>query len=103
MKRSSVIYNAIDLLRSGWCRGDTALSDEGRSVHPGNGRAVRFDVMGAVLRSSDGLDVAKDVVVAIREKTGRGLVDWNDDPATGFDDIVSTLEDVARVFCMAGH
>lgn len=84
----AVLRQARELIANpaNWCQGETARDAEGWSAHPEDGRARRWDAIGAVERVAgrgskvcgDALNLLYDVVPG-GVSTERGVASVNDD------------------------
>ena len=93
---AAALEDAADLITHSWCRGKIAQDAHGKPVRPESPQAVKFSLVGALLRVAthhpDAFPLEKR---ALRKSLGQyGLQEWNDHQSK--DQVLCLLRSVAR-------
>ena len=102
MDTVTLLHDAADLLKSGWCQGNGSLDAAGRAVVPRSPRAVKWCLAGALDRAAadswrDACVAARELARTLREQTGRvSLVGFNDHHAESVDVVLALIADTCE-------
>jgi hypothetical protein len=84
---------------TGWCQGESAQDDKGRTIYSRHEKACSFCTMGAINRIYEGSNYSEaysKIFNALNksEKQRIFVSEWNDDPARTKEEVVNLLKEL---------